>query len=147
MARVAGRSWASSPGVRRSMQSNRSRDTAPELALRSALHRRGLRFRKHVRPIPGLRCTVDVLFPTERLAVFVDGCYWHSCPEHGSYPITNGDWWRAKLAATRARDEHNTQTLANAEWTVLRVWEHEDADVAAGRVSDLLATLRAGPRS
>lgn len=129
------------------MQSNRSRDTAPELALRSALHRRGLRFRKHVRPVVGLRCTVDVLFPTERLAVFVDGCYWHSCPEHGSYPITNGEWWRAKLTATRERDEHNTQILTSAGWTVLRVWEHEDADLAAARVSGVLEMLRAERRS
>lgn len=125
------------------MQSNRSRDTAPELALRSALHRRGLRFRKHVRPVAGLCCTVDVLFPTERLAVFVDGCYWHSCPEHRSYPITNGDWWRAKLSATRERDEHNTETLTRAGWTVIRVWEHEDVDVAARRVIETLESLRA----
>jgi DNA mismatch endonuclease (patch repair protein) len=95
----------------------------------------------------GLRCTADVLFPTERLAVFVDGCYWHSCPEHGSYPITNAEWWRAKLTATRERDEHNAQILTSAGWTVLRVWEHEDADLAAARVSGVLELLRAERRS
>jgi DNA mismatch endonuclease, patch repair protein len=126
------------------MQSNRSRDTTPEVALRSSLHRRGLRFRKHVRPIPGLACTVDVLFPTERLAVFIDGCYWHSCPQHASLPITNGDWWRAKLAATRERDQRNTQTLKNAGWTVLRIWEHEDVEVAAVHVSEVLQRIREG---
>ncbi len=127
------------------MQSNRSRDTTPEMALRSALHRRGLRFRKHVRPIPGLACTVDVLFPTERLAVFIDGCYWHSCPEHASFPITNGAWWRAKLAATRERDQRNTQTLKNAGWTVLRIWEHEDVEVAAVHVTEVLQRIRKAP--
>lgn len=127
------------------MQSNRSRDTAPEVGLRSTLHARGLRFRKHLRVVPGLACTVDVVFPTERLAVFIDGCYWHSCPEHASYPITNGDWWRAKLAATRERDERNTQVLTAAGWTVLRIWEHEDVDAAADRVSTALAQIRARP--
>ena len=73
-------SWASSPEVCRSMQSNRGRDTKLELRVRSALHREGLRFRKHVRPLSELRCTADVVFPRERLAVFIDACYWHSCP-------------------------------------------------------------------
>jgi DNA mismatch endonuclease (patch repair protein) len=125
------------------MQSNRSRDTGPEVALRSALHRRGLRFRKHLRPIHGLACTVDVLFPKERLVVFVDGCYWHSCPQHASSPTTNGDWWRAKLAATRERDRRNNRVLREAGWTVLRVWEHEDVEVAATLVSEMLQEIRA----
>lgn len=142
--RTADRSWASSQGVRRSMQSNRSRDTRPELVLRSALHRRGLRFRKHLRPIPGLPCTVDVAFPRERLAIFVDGCFWHSCPDHGSYPISNGDWWRAKLDATRRRDEHNGKALTEAGWTVLRIWEHDDLDSAVAEVAATLERLRAG---
>ncbi len=124
------------------MQSNRSRDTRPELALRSALHRRGLRFRKHVRPVGGLRCTVDVAFPRERLAVFVDGCYWHSCPDHGSYPTVNGDWWRAKLDATRQRDAHQEQALIAAGWTVLRIWEHEHVEHAVVRVIEALDGLR-----
>lgn len=124
------------------MQSNRSRDTSPELALRSALHARGLRFRKHLRVVPGLACTVDIVFPTERLAVFVDGCYWHSCPQHASYPVTNGDWWRAKLAATRERDARNTQTLRDAGWTVVRIWEHEDAGSAAAQIECVLEGLR-----
>lgn len=142
MSTVASQSWASSPGVRRSMQSNRSRDTAPEVALRSALHARGLRFRKHVRVVREIACIVDVAFPTERLAVFIDGCYWHSCPEHGSYPHTNTDWWRAKLVATRARDERNTKLLTQAGWKVLRIWEHEDVGAATSRVVRELARLR-----
>ena len=119
-------SWASSAGVRRSMQSNRGRDTALEVRVRSALHRAGLRYRLHVRPVPGLRCTVDVVFPRDRLALFIDGCYWHVCPEHASYPVTNRDWWRTKLEATRERDQRNTEALEAAGWIVLRVWEHED---------------------
>lgn len=125
------------------MQSNRSRDTSPELALRSALHARGLRFRKHLRVVPDVACTVDIIFPTERLAVFVDGCYWHSCPQHASYPVTNGDWWRAKLAATRKRDARNTQALTDAGWTVVRIWEHEDAHSAAAQIECVLEGLRA----
>jgi DNA mismatch endonuclease (patch repair protein) len=124
------------------MQSNRPCDTTPEIALRSALHRRGLRFRKHVRPVPGLACTADVLFPTERLALFVDGCYWHSCPEHGCYPQTNGEWWRAKLDATRKRDLQNTQALTEAGWHVVRLWEHEDVEEAADQVTEMLQRLR-----
>lgn len=143
MPKAARRSWASSPGVRRSMQSNGPKDTAPEVALRSVLHRRGFRFRKHVRPIPGLACTVDVLFPTERLALFVDGCYWHSCPEHASYPRLNGEWWRAKLDGTRERDIRNTKALIEAGWHVIRVWEHEHVDAAATLVANALERIRA----
>lgn len=142
MTSAAGHSWASSPGVRRCMQSNRSRDTGPEIAVRSALHRRGLRFRKHVRPIRGLACTADVLFPTERFALFVDGCYWHSCPEHATAPITNGEWWSAKLTATRERDHRNTATLVAAGWHVMRVWEHEDVERVAEAVLEVLGRLR-----
>jgi len=124
------------------MQSNRSRDTAPEIAVRSALHRRGLRFRKHVRPVPGLACTVDVVFPTERLALFIDGCYWHSCPEHATAPITNSEWWHAKLTATRERDERNTKALTEAGWQVVRVWEHEDPSFVADKIAQTVEGLR-----
>jgi DNA mismatch endonuclease (patch repair protein) len=133
-----GRSWASSLATRRSMQSNRSKDTALELAVRSALHRRGFRYRKHVRPIPELRCTPDVVFPRHRLAVFVDGCWWHSCPEHRSYPRTNGSWWRSKLEANVARDSDNNQRLVSAGWTVLHVWEHQTVEEI---VSSIVAKL------
>src|SRR5262249_21357027 len=85
-------SWASSPRVRRSMQSNRPRNTAPEVALRSALHRAGLRFFKHRQPVPGLRCEADIIFPGPRVAGFVDGCFWHGCPPHPTFPKTHPDW-------------------------------------------------------
>lgn len=109
------------------MQSNKGRDTTPEVRVRSALHRSGLRFRKNVRPVRELNCTADVVFPKEHVAVFIDGCYWHSCPDHrGSLPATNRDWWKAKLEATLVRDRTNTAALEAEGWTVLRVWEHED---------------------
>ena len=115
------------------MQGNTS-DSGPERALRSALHRRGLRFRKHTQAVPGLRCRPDVVFTRARVAVFVDGCFWHSCPEHGTFAKANGEWWKAKLAANVARDRRNDAALAQAGWTVLRIWEHEDVNHAADRV-------------
>jgi DNA mismatch endonuclease (patch repair protein) len=137
-ARAKGISWASSPGVRRSMQHNRPRNTSTEVALRSALHRAGLRFFKHRRPLAGLRCEPDVLFPRARLAVFVDGCFWHSCPDHRSLPRANGEWWRAKLEATQVRDRRNDETLRAAGWTVLRVWEHQPVGEVVEQVRSLL---------
>jgi len=134
-------SWASSPGVRRSMQSNRPRNTSIELALRSALHRSGLRFWKHRRPVPGLRCEADILFPRIRLAVFVDGCFWHGCPEHATRPVRNGEWWAAKLDGTISRDRRNDESLAAAGWIVLRVWEHEPITQAADTINGVVAQL------
>jgi DNA mismatch endonuclease (patch repair protein) len=134
-------SWASSPAVRRSMQHNRPRNTSTEVALRSALHRAGLRFFKHRRPLPDLRCEPDIVFPRVRLAVFVDGCFWHSCPDHGSLPKLNGEWWRAKLEATRARDRRNDEALQVAGWTVLRVWEHDSLDEVVDRIRHLITEL------
>jgi len=139
-------SWASSPRVRRSMQSNRGRDTALELRVRSALHRAGLRYRVHVRPVPGLRCTADVLFPRDRVAIFIDGCFWHSCPEHATRPMTNEAWWNRKLTATRERDQRNTEVLLEAGWHVLRVWEHEDVADVVRDVELLLARARRGKK-
>lgn len=136
-------SWASSPGVRRSMQSNRGRNTIPELRVRSELHKAGLRYRTHVSPIPGLRCTVDVAFPRDRVAVFIDGCYWHSCPIHGSVPQSNRAWWTAKLNATRERDLTNSMALEEAGWIVVRVWEHEDVTDVLSQVQAALRKARA----
>jgi DNA mismatch endonuclease (patch repair protein) len=137
-------SWATSPGVRRCMQSNRPRDTQLEVAVRSVLHRAGLRFRKHVRPVPEIACTPDVVFTRARLAVFVDGCYWHGCRRHRTYPRAHGDWWRQKLDGNKARDRRNNRALRAAGWKVLRVWEHEPAPKV---VSKVLAVLeQSGPQ-
>lgn len=109
--------------------------TAPELALRSALHRRGLRYRVNVPPLAGLRRRADILFPGPRVAVMVDGCFWHSCPEHQTHPRANGSWWAEKLAANVRRDRETDERLTTAGWLVIRVWEHEAVDEAAGRIA------------
>lgn len=118
------------------MVANRGQDTAPEQALRSAVHRRGLRFRKHVAPLKGLRCRADLVFPRAKVAVFADGCFWHRCPQHASFPKENAAWWRLKLDRNFERDRRNDEALATAGWTVVRVWEHEDAEAAADRVAE-----------
>lgn len=124
------------------MRSNKGRDTNPELALRRRVHRLGLRCRVSERPIRSLRRTGDLVFQSAQLVVFVDGCFWHSCPEHGSLPATRREWWAAKLERTVQRDHETDEALRAADWTVLRVWEHEDMDEAAQRVFATLARLR-----
>ena len=122
------------------------RESAKERALRSALHARGERFRKDYAPAPGLRCRADITFRTERLAIFVDGCFWHRCPEHGSAPKANGDYWRAKLEANVARDRRNDDILRRAGWTVLRMWEHQPISEMADVVIRTLGDLRSQER-
>ena len=130
---------ASSAGRRRNMQANRRRDTRPELALRSALHRAGYRYRCDLRiDLPEGRVRPDIVFTRKRVAVFVDGCFWHSCPEHGSRPSVNQSYWSPKLARTVERDARNTRSLEDAGWTVIRIWEHEDLDRSVERVVDAL---------
>ena len=105
------------------MKANRSTDTKPEVALRSELWRRGLRFRKNHRvDLPDRRVRPDVVFSRCKVAVFVDGCFWHRCPEHASQPKANAEYWTSKLTATVARDRATDQALASAGWTVVRVW-------------------------
>jgi DNA mismatch endonuclease (patch repair protein) len=127
-------SWASSSAARATMVANRSRDTGPELRLRRELHARGLRYRVAARPVPELRFTADIVFRPARVAVFVDGCFWHSCPDHGTKPTTNGAYWSHKLQRNRERDVQTDQLLSEAGWLVIRVWEHEDPLVAASRI-------------
>lgn len=105
--------------------------TKPELALRRELHRRGLRYRVNDPRLPG---RPDLAFSRARVAVFVDGCFWHRCPDHGTLPRNNRDWWLAKLDRNVARDRAKDAALVDLGWTVLHVWEHETADLAADRV-------------
>lgn len=130
------------------MKGNRRADTKPEVALRSSLHARGLRFRKDllVRTESGVKSKVDVVFPRRRVAVFVDGCFWHGCPEHGRVPSTNPHYWPSKLARNRLRDLRVTAALERDGWTVLRFWEHEPVDVAIERILQAI-TSRADPAS
>ncbi|MBL1073427.1 very short patch repair endonuclease [Nocardia sp. 2] len=108
--------------------------TAPELALRKELHRRGARFFVDRAPLRGVRRRADIVFPRKKVAVYVDGCFWHSCPEHATHPKNNAQWWADKLAGNVARDRDTDARLAAAGWTVVRVWEHERADAAADLV-------------
>lgn len=137
-------SWASSPGVRASMQANRGRDTKPELALRSAVHRLGLRYRVDAQPIKGLRRRADLVFPRVKVAVFLDGCFWHGCPEHHTVAATNATFWADKVKTNEARDRDTDRRLAEAGWAVVRVWEHEDPEAAAHHVKAVVSDRRAG---
>ena len=116
------------------MQGNRSRDTAPELALRKLLHARGLRYRVDVRPEKALRRKADIVFTRQRICVFVDGCFWHQCPDHATTPRTNNTYWTTKIETNVRRDRETDERLAEAGWTVLRFWEHDDVLAAADAV-------------
>jgi len=121
------------------MSTAKRRDTAAELALRRQLHAQGLRYRVTY-PVPGQRRrTIDVAFTKAKVAVFVDGCFWHGCPEHGTRPQSNSTWWTTKLAANHARDLDTDRLLGELGWTVVRVWEHEPPDAAAQRIRQTLA--------
>jgi DNA mismatch endonuclease, patch repair protein len=112
------------------MRRQRERDTLPEIVVRRHLHRAGLRFRVAV-PVPGRsRRSIDIAFTRLRIAVFVDGCFWHRCPAHGTSPRTNGEWWNAKLERNVERDLDTNSALVAAGWRVIRVWEHEARDAA-----------------
>ncbi|MFF1765232.1 very short patch repair endonuclease [Streptomyces sp. NPDC058249] len=123
-----------------------SRDTAPEVAVRRLLHASGLRYRVNV-PVPGVpRRTIDIVFGKAKIAIFLDGCFWHGCPEHATQPKANAEWWRAKLDKNMARDRETTEHLTAAGWTVLRFWEHESAEAVARRIRAALAAQQSYPR-
>jgi DNA mismatch endonuclease (patch repair protein) len=111
-----------------------SRDTAPEMTLRSELHRRGFRYRVDRAPVADVRSRADLVFGPTQVAVYVDGCFWHSCPEHGTSPKANADFWQRKLDRNRERDAETNRLLESRGWQVIRVWEHEDPAKAADRV-------------
>lgn len=138
------RSWATSPAVRRCMQANRPTGTTPELRLRSELHRLGLRFRKDLTLRAGdLRTRPDVVFTRARVVVFVDGCFWHRCPQHATDPKANSDYWEPKLEANVARDRRADNALTADGWHVVRVWEHEETREAAKHVAVVVAARAA----
>ena len=119
---------------RRAMSRQRRRDTGPELAVRQRLHAMGYRYRVDHRPLPELRARGDLVFTRARVVVFVDGCFWHRCPQHGTAPKSNADWWRAKLDRNVARDREKDSLLADSGWTVLHFWEHEPIGAVADAV-------------
>lgn len=131
---------SSSATVSRRMSGLRRRDNSSELAVRRLLHAAGRRYRVFY-SVPGRpRRTIDIAFTKSRVAVFIDGCFWHGCPEHGTRPRANAEWWAVKLAANHSRDEDTNQQLLAAGWRVVRAWEHEQPGAVLRRV---LAVLRA----
>ena len=132
---------ASSESARERMRRTRRRDTKPELALRSELHRLGLRYYVD-RAVTTSKTRADVIFPRARVAVYVDGCFWHGCPTHGTLPKANREWWTSKLAANTRRDQHTNRELSEAGWVVLRFWEHHDPVAAARQVQAVVKDRR-----
>lgn len=128
--------------IRRRMERQARRDTAPELAVRRALHAMGLRYRVDLSPLPGLRSRADIVFTCQRVAAFVDGCFWHGCPDHGTLPKHNAAWWAEKIEANRRRDRRVDDTLRAAGWVVVRIWEHEDPVAAAERIAQVVRGSR-----
>ena len=135
-------SWASSDAARKTMQGNRGRDTKAELSVRRLVHASGLRYRVSARPEPDLRRTADLLFTRVRVAVFIDGCYWHGCPEHFTMPATNLEYWGTKIGRNRARDLETTALLEARGWLVLRFWEHEPPATAAASIVERVQERR-----
>src|ERR1035437_694348 len=121
------------------MQRQRRRDTAPELAIRRILHAQGMRFFVDRKVLPELRTKADIVFPRTQVAVFIDGCFWHRCPDHGTLPKTNQAWWAAKLATTVARDRRTDEELSSSGWIVIRIWEHENSSTAAQRIASAVS--------
>lgn len=120
------------------MRGNRRRDTAPEMAVRRLLHARGLRYRVDYAPLPGVRRRADIAFPRRRIAVFIDGCFWHGCPTHRSVPMSNREFWLEKFRRNRARDADTDRRLRASRWTVLRYWAHESPDDVAEAIERAL---------
>jgi len=131
-------SWATNEATRKSMLGNRSRDTRPELLIRRALHARGFRFRVDLRPEPSLRTRADIVFTRRRIAVYIDGCFWHGCPLHATTPKSNESYWLPKLARNVERDAQSTASLEERGWLVLRFWEHESVDAVVARIAEML---------
>jgi DNA mismatch endonuclease (patch repair protein) len=120
------------------MENQPQRDTGPELKIRSILHRLGFRYRVDYQPIKGIRRRADVAFIGPRVTVFVDGCFWHGCPEHGTWPKANSKFWRNKIETNKKRDAETTKLLEKAGWKVVRVWEHEDPVIAAKKIAGIV---------
>lgn len=136
-------SWASTPGVRLRMQAQRTRDTGPEMAVRRIIHNAGLRYRIDRAPVPGMRRRADMIFSPAKVAVYIDGCFWHMCPIHGRIPQRNSLWWEQKLRRNRTKDEEADRILKEARWVSVRVWEHEDPNIAAAAIIALVKERRA----
>ena len=131
-------SWATSDATRRSMQANKGRDTKPELVIRQLLHAEGFRYRVNIRPVPEIRRTADIVFTRAKVAVFIDGCFWHGCPAHYQRPVSNRGYWDEKVLRNRARDVETSSVLADKGWKVLRFWEHEVVEAVVEAIQEQL---------
>ena len=129
------------------MQANKSHDTGPEMALRRELFKRGMRYRVGLAPLKGFRRTVDIAFTRAKVAVLVDGCFWHGCPEHRRPPKTHSDYWESKVRHNMERDHQTTQMLQDAGWQVIRLWEHETVQNMADLVMNAVRHVDAGKSS
>lgn len=138
----------SSDGVRRTLLANRRRDTSIELAVRRLLHAAGARYRVDFAPDPTNRGRrADIVFARAKVAVFMDGCFWHGCPEHFVPPRSNTEYWGPKIARNMERDRETTERLEALGWTVMRFWEHEDPLEAAGTILEVLHRSRSSRSS
>ena len=138
-----GTSWASSDQVRKVFAANRSTGSKPEIALRQRVHKLGLRYRVATRPLKTVRRRADLVFPSARVSVFVDGCFWHGCPEHFRWPKVHPEYWRTKIDSNRSRDREIDSLLALHGWLSVRIWEHADMDAAALDVAYTVKARRA----
>lgn len=137
-------SYELTDGRRRNMRANRRRDTRPELAVRTLLHGQGFRYRTDFRIDMGAqKPRPDIVFTRQRVAVFIDGCFWHGCPEHGRDPKQNIGYWSPKLQRNRERDAAQTDALTLGGWRVLRIWEHEEPASAVERIATTVRQIRA----
>ena len=128
------KSFASSPEVRQRMQSVGQKDTPKELAVRKILFGKGYRYRINCKPLKNLNRKADIIFIKYKLAIFIDGCFWHLCPKHGSIPNANRKYWENKLYTNVQRDKETNEILQNNGWIVLRFWEHDDPNYAANAI-------------
>jgi DNA mismatch endonuclease (patch repair protein) len=128
------------------MRSNKRRDTSIELNVRQRLHSAGFRYRVDYAPIAGLRRRADVVFTGIRLAVFIDGCFWHGCPIHYSAPKTNADFWRTKVDSNRFRDLDTNSKLEGYGWVVSRYWEHQSTDEIFRSIANMVTRLHQADR-
>ncbi|MGQ4351715.1 very short patch repair endonuclease [Streptomyces drozdowiczii] len=137
----------SSPAVSARMSRQASRDTAPEVAVRKLLHASGYRYRLNERVPHMSRRTIDIAFTRAKVAVFLDGCFWHGCPEHATQPKSNAEWWRQKLERNMARDAETTAHLVAEGWTVLRFWEHQAPVQVADTVAEVVDREKSARRT
>lgn len=136
--KVIGKPAPSSESALKRMKAAKPRDTAPEKALRLALYRKGLRYRIDVKPVKDLNRRADIVFRSAKVAVFVDGCFWHGCPIHGTQAKANTEFWKNKIKQNQIRDEDTNKQLKKAGWRVVRVWEHENPEKASEKIYNII---------